>query len=167
MKHRAFSVVFSVGAAATSLQSWLIPNWRLLLLAQAVVVIVYIPILRFLPESNQWLSTKDDENQALSSISSDEVFDERQKSENQIKEIVSNRLTLRIMLTGVILYISNSVCYFGLTQNASGLPGNLYVNNVLNCVAEGLGKWLKLFQHRNLTLVVHVCTFCSGIYKPL
>ena len=92
------------------------------------------------PEMNFHTQGKDEENQALSSISSDEVFEDKQKSKNQIKEIVSNRLTLRIMLTGVILYISNSVCYFGLTQNASGLPGNLYVNNILNCIAEGLGK---------------------------
>ena len=46
---------------------------------------------------------------------------------------------MRITLCGGMVYVACSLCYFGMTFNAAGLPGSLYINNAINALVECVG----------------------------
>ena len=128
------SVAYSVGVGLISLQAFIFPNWRLLMILEAFITVLYMPVLYKLPESSQWIEIR-----AKREIEDSRNFINEKSEKNQLSTIVTNKLTLRITLMGWLLYMANSICFFGLNVNSSSLPGNLYINTVLNCVAEGLG----------------------------
>ena len=164
------SVAYSVGVGLISLQAFILPNWRLLMMLEAVITVLYIPVLFKLPESRQWV-----ESHAKQEIEENRSFIADKAEKNQLSTIVTNKLTLRITMMGWLLYMANSICFFGLNVNSSSLPGNLYINTVLNCVAEGLGYaimgWLMGKINRKplimSTLVISalICAVCGILFS--
>jgi len=160
------SVVFAIGEAVISLQAFLFPDWRSLMRVQSFIVMVYMLPLKFLPESQQWLDSRN----------TDSLLDTTAlEKSTDVKAVLKNKLTLRIVLTCVVLYMANSICYFGLSFNASSLPGNLYVNNILNCAAEGLGYavmgWFMVKLNRKtlifgtLIIAAGLCAICGVLFS--
>ncbi|XP_073152626.1 organic cation/carnitine transporter 4-like [Henckelia pumila] len=155
---------FSAGIAVLSGVAYVFRSWRALYVASSIPSILFlVTILPFVSESPRWCLIRGKTNRAMKimhriakcngnhipdgvTLALDEEASEtvQDKTELESKEAVTGSLVdvLRSPLTRIRLFLAvgiNFLCsivYYGLSLNAVNLGTNLYLNVLLNAVAE-------------------------------
>ncbi|XP_059662555.1 organic cation/carnitine transporter 4 [Cornus florida] len=156
---------FSTGIALLSGIAYVCQSWRSLYIASSIPSILFLVlILPFISESPRWYLIRGKSNQALEIMHSiaktngkhlpqgvvlaldeeanDTPIDTKQK--NKVEEAITGSVidVIRSPLTRVRLFLAVainflcSVVYYGLSLNVVNLKTNLYLNVLLNAVAE-------------------------------
>ncbi|PON55757.1 Major facilitator, sugar transporter-like [Parasponia andersonii] len=156
---------FSTGIALLALIAYIFPTWRALYIASSIPSLLFLLlVLPFISESPRWYLVRGKVNEAMKLMKSIAksngnqlpggvtlALDEESKSQNASnhedptsKNAVSGSLidVLRSPITRIRLFLAVainflcSVVYYGLSLNVVNLGTNLYINVLLNAIAE-------------------------------
>nr|XP_033783670.1 solute carrier family 22 member 5-like isoform X2 [Geotrypetes seraphini] len=159
-------IFFAFGYMMLPLCAYLIRDWRMLLVAVTLPGLLYAPLWWFIPESPRWLITqgRTEEAEAIlqkaakrNGVSAPAIiFDpaelqdlksQLQKRSHNILDLIKTRNIRIITILSVLLWMTISVGYFGLSLNTPNLHGDPYVNCFLSAVIEVpayITAWLLL-----------------------
>ena len=159
------SVGFGIGYAMSSPIAYGFPYWKDFTTAFAITSVPVVIILSVLPQSPRWAYANgrpDDGWQILKGFARRTKATLPDDLNDKIKEIgaedkdASKTLTIADVLKSSHLrsntfligfaFLAVTIAYYGLAYNAAALPGDLYVNNAINGVADTLASVLLMFS---------------------
>ncbi|KAK3040262.1 LOW QUALITY PROTEIN: hypothetical protein RJ639_028177 [Escallonia herrerae] len=146
---------FSGGIAVLSGVAYIFRSWRYLYIATSIPSILFLfIILPFVSESPRWYLVRGKMDQAMKimhniaiangnflpdgvslAMDDESSTSPNYKEEVESKEAMTPRTRLRLILV-VAINFSCSVVYYGLSINVVNLETNLYINVLVNAVAE-------------------------------
>ncbi|XVE50473.1 hypothetical protein DITRI_Ditri01bG0164900 [Diplodiscus trichospermus] len=153
---------FSTGIALLSGIAYIFPSWRALYIASSVPSILYLVlVMPFISESPRWYLVRGKMNEAMKIMRTiaksngnylpdgvilalDDEANDASHDNQSCKEAISGSVidVVRSPITRVRLFLAVginfacSVVYYGLSLNVVNLETNLYLNVLLNAVAE-------------------------------
>ena len=144
--------------------SYWLPNWRTFTWVMALVSLPLVAIFAVCPQSPKWLHQRGlidesikvlDHFAAKTGVILPDEFKNTLKIETNSKSQVEphgksswndipivrvfrNSYYRIVALVMGYTFIATTVLYYGISYNAAALPGNLYINNTINGVVEGI-----------------------------
>ncbi|KAM5299678.1 organic cation/carnitine transporter 2 isoform 2-T2 [Ctenodactylus gundi] len=160
-------IFFAVGYMVLPLLAYFIRDWRMLLLALTVPGVLCAVLWWFIPESPRWLISQGRFEEAEiiirkaakinGIIAPSTIFDQselqdlssKKQQSHRILDLLRTRNIRMVTIMSIILWMTISVGYFGLSLDTPNLHGDIYVNCFLSAVVEVPAyvlAWL-LLQH--------------------
>ena len=159
------NVAFGIGYTMSSSVAVGFPYWKNFTTAVALTSVPAIIILAFLPQSPRWAyangrpndgwqilkglawrmnaTLPDDLNDKIKEIGAGDK--DASKTLTIIDVLKSSHLRSNTFLIG-FAFLAVTIAYYGLAYNAAALPGDLYVNNAINGVADTFASLLLMFS---------------------
>ena len=152
---------FVLGGMLLPLVAWLLPNWRHLTLANAVITAVLCCVTFLLPESPRWLYNVGKHKEAKETLEWMAKVNKRQIPASELSHFIdmekeepkgpgcwffvhSPLVVVRLALTG-FLWFSSGLIFYGISLNVGGLAGNIYINMLLMAIMEIPGSCFIFF----------------------
>ncbi|KAM6225249.1 organic cation/carnitine transporter 2 isoform 2-T2 [Rhynchocyon petersi] len=147
-------IFYSVGFMLLPLFAYFIRAWRMLLLALTVPGVLCVVLWWFIPESPRWLISQGRFKEAEEILRkaatingiviTSTIFDPAElqdlSSQNQqshsILDLLRTQNIRMVTIMSIILWMTISVGYFGLSLDTPNLHGDIYVNCFLSAVVE-------------------------------
>ena len=159
------NVAFGIGYTMSSSVAVGFPYWKNFTTAVALTSVPAIIILAFLPQSPRWAYANDRPNDGwqilkglawrMNATLPDDLNDkikeirvgdkDASKTLTIIDVLKSSHLRSNTFLIG-FAFLAVTIAYYGLAYNAAALPGDLYVNNAINGVADTFASLLLMFS---------------------
>uniref|UniRef100_G1SL73 Solute carrier family 22 (organic cation/zwitterion transporter), member 4 n=2 Tax=Oryctolagus cuniculus TaxID=9986 RepID=G1SL73_RABIT len=147
-------IFYAVGYMVLPLFAYFIRDWRMLLLALTVPGVLCAALWWFIPESPRWLISQGRFEEAeviirkaakINGIAAPAtIFDpselqdlnSKKQQSYRILDLLRTRNIRIVTIMSVILWMTISVGYFGLSLDTPNLHGDIYVNCFLSAVVE-------------------------------
>ncbi|XP_022072343.1 solute carrier family 22 member 5-like [Acanthochromis polyacanthus] len=178
------SLGFGIGYALLPLFAYFIQGWRMLLVAAAIPGFLFIPTWCVIPESPRWLLQKGRVEEAELVVRKaanwnrvpvpEVIFRAREcsdlmqnKEEEQTytyMDLIRTRNMRNITISGVFIWMSVSMVFYGLSLNTSNLNGNIYLNCFLSAVIDlvaYIATWLLIKRAPRPVLLFSTLMFCG------
>ncbi|XP_049931088.1 solute carrier family 22 member 5-like [Epinephelus moara] len=179
------SLGFGFGYALLPLFAFLIRGWRMLLVASAIPGFLFIPAWWVIPESPRWLLQKGRLEEAemvirtaakRNGVPAPEIIfrtDEcmeltKTKDEEEhtysFLDLIRTPNMRNITILSVIIWMSTSMVFYGLSLNTSNLNGNAYLNCFISAAIDMLtyiATWVLVNRVSQPTLLFSMLTFCG------
>ncbi|KAF0878607.1 S22A5 protein, partial [Crocuta crocuta] len=160
-------IFYAFGYMLLPLFAYFIRDWRMLLLALTVPGVLCAALWWFIPESPRWLISQGrfEEAEVIirraakinGIVASSTIFDSselqdlssKKQQSHSILDLLRTRNIRMVTVMSIILWMTISVGYFGLSLDTPNLHGDVYVNCFLSAVVEVPAyvlAWL-LLQH--------------------
>ncbi|XP_012513082.1 PREDICTED: solute carrier family 22 member 5 isoform X2 [Propithecus coquereli] len=160
-------IFYAFGYMVLPLFAYFIRDWRILLLALTVPGVMCVALWWFIPESPRWLISQGRFEEAEVIIrraakingttAPPTIFDpselqdlsSKQQPSHSILDLLRTRNIRIVTVMSILLWMTISVGYFGLSLDTPNLHGNIYLNCLLSAVVEVPAyvlAWL-LLQH--------------------
>ncbi|XP_013419165.1 organic cation transporter protein [Lingula anatina] len=172
-------IFFGLGHIVMAFEAYLVRNWRHLALATTSPGVLFVCFWWFFPESVRWLLARGRHEEAeviikrvakvnkakLEQETVDRLFKEGEEDRRgtTYTHIELFRTFKRTLITSILAFIwlVNAMCYYGLTLNAKGLGGSLYLSFALLGAADIPGLLAAAFFidkfGRRKTIFVTIC----------
>ncbi|XP_033507203.1 organic cation/carnitine transporter 2-like [Epinephelus lanceolatus] len=179
------SLGFGFGYALLPLFAFFIRGWRMLLVASAIPGFLFIPAWWLIPESPRWLLQKGRLEEAemvirtaakRNGVPAPEIIfrtDEcmeltKTKDEEEhtysFLDLIRTPNMRNITILSVIIWMSTSMVFYGLSLNTSNLNGNAYLNCFISAAIDILtyiATWVLVNHVSRPTLLFSMLTFCG------
>lgn len=163
LKQRVFvsamcNMTFVIGVVVIALLAWTVDNWRtyiMILYAPALIVTVYV---WFMNESARWLLSKGRKEQAIRTLTcaaklnrvdprtldleqlGDTLLKEKEekptKKISQLSKALKSGIIWQRLVICSFLWMTCSLCYYGMSINSVSLSSNRYVSFMLVVLVE-------------------------------
>uniref|UniRef100_A0A8C2YRX9 Solute carrier family 22 member 5 n=1 Tax=Chinchilla lanigera TaxID=34839 RepID=A0A8C2YRX9_CHILA len=158
-------IFFAFGFMLLPLIAYFIRDWRMLLLALTLPGVLCVALWWFIPESPRWLISQGRFEEAEiiirkaakmnGIVAPSTIFDpselqdlsSKKQQSHHILDLIRTRNIRIVTIMSIILWMTISVGYFGLSLDTPNLYGDIYVNCFLSAVVEVpayLLAWLLL-----------------------
>ncbi|ELV11439.1 Solute carrier family 22 member 5 [Tupaia chinensis] len=158
-------IFYAVGYMVLPLFAYFIRDWRTLLLALTVPGVLCVVLWWFIPESPRWLISQGrfEEAEVIirkaakinGIVAPSTIFDpselqdlsSQKQQSHSILDLLQTRNIRIVTIMSIILWMTISVGYFGLSLDTPNMHGNTYVNCFLSAVVEVpayVSAWLLL-----------------------
>uniref|UniRef100_A0A3Q1EH92 Solute carrier family 22 member 5-like n=1 Tax=Acanthochromis polyacanthus TaxID=80966 RepID=A0A3Q1EH92_9TELE len=172
------SLGFGIGYALLPLFAYFIQGWRMLLVAAAIPGFLFIPTWCVIPESPRWLLQKGRVEEAELVVRKaanwnrvpvpEVIFRARECSDLMqtytYMDLIRTRNMRNITISGVFIWMSVSMVFYGLSLNTSNLNGNIYLNCFLSAVIDlvaYIATWLLIKRAPRPVLLFSTLMFCG------
>ncbi|XP_060033837.1 organic cation/carnitine transporter 2 isoform X2 [Erinaceus europaeus] len=147
-------IFYAIGYMMLPLFAYFIRDWRMLLLALTVPGVLCAALWWFIPESPRWLISQGRFKEAEviirkaakinGIIAPSTIFDPSELQDlssnkpqsHSILDLLRTRNIRTVTIMSIILWMTISVGYFGLSLDTPNLHGDVYVNSLLSAVVE-------------------------------
>ncbi|XP_004610019.2 organic cation/carnitine transporter 2 [Sorex araneus] len=147
-------IFYAVGFMLLPLFAYFIRDWRMLLLALTVPGVLCVVLWWFIPESPRWLISQGRFQEAEviirkaakinGIVAPSTIFDPSELQDlnsckaqsHSILDLLQTRNIRVVTIMSIILWLTISVGYFGLSLDTPNLHGDVYVNCLLSAVVE-------------------------------
>uniref|UniRef100_A0A3B4ZK55 Solute carrier family 22 member 5-like n=1 Tax=Stegastes partitus TaxID=144197 RepID=A0A3B4ZK55_9TELE len=167
------SLGFGIGYALLPLFAYFMRGWRMLLLAAAIPGFLFIPLWWVIPESPRWLLQKGRVEEAELVIrkaakwnrvpAPGVIFRAGECSELMVYYHFL-LFALNITISGVFIWMSVSMVFYGLSLNTSNLNGNIYLNCFLSAAIDlvaYVATWFLVKRAPRPVLLFSTLMFCG------
>nr|XP_030725537.1 solute carrier family 22 member 5 isoform X2 [Globicephala melas] len=175
-------IFYAFGYMLLPLFAHFIRDWRMLLLALTVPGVLCFPLWWFIPESPRWLISQGRFKEAEviirraakinGIIAPSTIFDSselqdlssKKQQSHSILDLLRTQNIRMVTIMSIILWMTISVGYFGLSLDTPNLHGNVYLNCFLSAVVEVPAyvlAWL-LLQHLPRRYSMATALFLGG-----
>ncbi|XP_023387668.1 organic cation/carnitine transporter 2 isoform X2 [Pteropus medius] len=147
-------IFYAFGYMLLPLFAYFIRDWRMLLLALTVPGVLCVVLWWFIPESPRWLISQGrfEEAEAIIHraakinriVAPSNIFEpselqdlsSKKQQPHSILDLIRTRNIRTVTIMSIILWMTISVGYFGLSLDTPNLHGDIYVNCLLSAVVE-------------------------------
>ncbi|XP_015973899.1 solute carrier family 22 member 5 isoform X2 [Rousettus aegyptiacus] len=147
-------IFYAFGFMLLPLFAYFIRNWRMLLLALTMPGVLCVVLWWFIPESPRWLISQGrfEEAEAIihraakmnKIVAPSTIFEpselqdlsSRKQQPYNILDLLRTRNIRAITIMSIVLWMTISVGYFGLSLDTPNLHGDIYVNCLLSAMVE-------------------------------
>uniref|UniRef100_A0A3B4ZDW0 Solute carrier family 22 member 5-like n=1 Tax=Stegastes partitus TaxID=144197 RepID=A0A3B4ZDW0_9TELE len=169
------SLGFGIGYALLPLFAYFMRGWRMLLLAAAIPGFLFIPLWWVIPESPRWLLQKGRVEEAELVIrkaakwnrvpAPGVIFRLLNKEQTYTyMDLIRTRNMRNITISGVFIWMSVSMVFYGLSLNTSNLNGNIYLNCFLSAAIDlvaYVATWFLVKRAPRPVLLFSTLMFCG------
>jgi len=183
------SIIYGLNGVVSVLFLLIFPNWIAFLLFTAMINLCFLLSWKHLPESPRFLVGQGKVEEAkeifayIAKMNKTEMFRTELESPNDkesntteastlanIKILMKNPEHMKKLLVMIVVWMANTLIYYGLLFNISSLSGNVYWNTAIFCSMDALSCYLtypliRFAGRRNAMIFdMYLIAFCMTIF---